>query len=317
MFRNINIILSEKYISAFRSSYLIHSLIFHKIYPSRKDMNPQNGIPLESIDIIQFEKILVYFFKRNFKFIDENDIINGNLSTFKNYIYLTFDDGYYNNILILDLLKKYNAKATFYISTNHVELKKAFWWDVQYRERMIQGKNSKYMIEEINLIKEMRWLEQEEYIIKTFGESKMLPLGELDRTFTEEELQLFSKQKGICIGNHTDNHLNLTHYSKTESIDSINKAKGYLEEITQQPIRSIAYPYGYFNEEVVKTVSELDYKIGFGTQIGNTSIEEIIDEDICLKMKRVMISGRRDIKSQLHNAVFDFSLASMIKKKIF
>ncbi len=55
-----------------------------------------------------------------FKYIKqlENDIINGKSN--KKIAYLTFDDGpYYNTYKVLDILDKYNVKATFFTTTTN------------------------------------------------------------------------------------------------------------------------------------------------------------------------------------------------------
>src|SRR5690606_26782152 len=42
-------------------------------------------------------------------------------------VFITFDDGYYDNFkTVLPILKKYNHKATFYISTNYINDKTRF-----------------------------------------------------------------------------------------------------------------------------------------------------------------------------------------------
>ena len=48
---------------------------------------------------------------------------------------LTFDDGYFNNSLILPILEEFGVPALF-IATDNIRENKCFWWDVHYRERV-------------------------------------------------------------------------------------------------------------------------------------------------------------------------------------
>lgn len=62
----------------------------------------------------KFEEQLQYLVAKNYNFLFASEI-NDNRDLNKKQIVLTFDDVTENQLLIIDLLKKYNAKATFFI----------------------------------------------------------------------------------------------------------------------------------------------------------------------------------------------------------
>ena len=128
---------------------------------------------------------------------------------------------------------------------------------------------------------------------------------------------MFSQHHSVCIGNHTHNHLNTTHYRKKELIESINIAHQFLEESIQKPIQSIAYPYGHYNEDVIETMNELTYSIGLTVDFGRNNLEQITIPNQALKIKRISIEGKFDIQNQLHNIAYGFSFLNKINKTSF
>lgn len=318
--KKVNYLLSENYINTFKYQPFVQSILLHRLYPTRKEVVPLNGSITEGIDVNQFETFIKYFHSRGYGFIDEHDIINENLSPKGRYIYLTFDDGYYNNYLALGILKKYQAKATFYITTNHIEEGKSFWWDVVYRERAKQGKDWNFILSELQSLYEIKWKDQELYLIKEFGGSALKPLNDLDRPMTKEELRQFSLHDEVTLGNHTHNHLNTTLYPKEELIFSIKKAQEYLAEVSQTNTQSISYPYGFINESVINIVESLGYKVGITTEEGKNTINEVQDPYYQLRLKRRQLSGFIDMESQCRSIDVDFSIAatlsSIVKRKI-
>ena len=311
----MNYYLSEKITKVFSFKPCIQCFLFHKVYKNRSDVNFKNGAPLEAIDINQFEIFIKFFVERNVVFIDENDILEGRLEPHRQYIYLTFDDGYYNNFWCLDVLEKYKVKSTFMISTNHVKENKAYWWDVVYREMAKNPK--KYSIQHINKsileLHTITWRQQEDFIIEHFGLDALIPKNDFDRPMNISELKLFAKHPYVTLGNHTHNHLNLTLYNKNEVIESITTAEDFLKTVTKQKISSISYPYGYYTSETVDIMKELQYKIGVTINMGKNHFSELEEENSLLTLKRNEITGYMDIIQQCRSFHTDFSLYSSIK----
>ncbi|WP_032120610.1 polysaccharide deacetylase family protein [Clostridium amazonitimonense] len=68
---------------------------------------------------------------------------------------------------------------------------------------------------------------------------------------------------GIEIGSHTVNHEKLVDISKEEQKQTLTKSKEDLEKLTGKPVTSIAYPFGVFDDNIIKLTEEAGYKLGF------------------------------------------------------
>ena len=65
---------------------------------------------------------------------------------------------------------------------------------------------------------------------------------------------------GFEIGSHTVGHLDLTLLDETDLRNELLNSKTYLEDITRKTISALSFPYGSWNEKVVKIAEECGYK---------------------------------------------------------
>ncbi len=70
----------------------------------------------ESKELEDLEKIILYFQERGYFFVTVNELTE-NLTSNLKHIALTFDDGFSNWTDTLELFKKYNVHATYFINT--------------------------------------------------------------------------------------------------------------------------------------------------------------------------------------------------------
>jgi len=308
--RKLNNWLSEQYIMAFRYFPFVQVILLHKIYDRRDQIRLENGTIGEGMDISQFEYFIKYFTKRGYQFVDEADIISGNIDNRGRSIYLTFDDGYFNNFKALKILQNYNAKATFFISTNHVKEQKCFWWDVLAREGVSEGLSEAEIEKQNVILCQLKWEEQEEQLSNKYGKSCFDPRSDIERPMTELELQKFANNDLVTIGNHTHNHLNLLLYSKREIQDSIKEAESYLNDLIGVKTESISYPYGFFEDSTVEIVKESGYKVGITTIGGQHDPQEALLKKMSLK--RNQLCGHIDIEAQCRNIHVNYSLKKAV-----
>jgi peptidoglycan/xylan/chitin deacetylase (PgdA/CDA1 family) len=303
--------LSEVIFNLETAKPFVISLILHKIYPQKSDVNFEHGTISEGITVDDFEKIILFFAKRNFTFITDKDLIKKEPLTNKKNVFITFDDGYYNNFLILDILKKFDAKATIYLSTNHIEEAKNYWWDVLYKERKKLNSTHALMNDELKYLYDLKWQEQEQYVISNFGEDSLFKSTDLMRPMTKQELKSMSNNPEFSFGNHTHNHLNLTQYSEQEIITSYTIANDLITQNTNSDVASIAYPFGFYNDEVSKITAAFGFKIAVTTTKG-------LDLDFNKKLtelNRNFISGKFSINTQCSNMLLGKSLFNRILKR--
>ena len=74
----------------------------------------------------------------------------------------------------------------------------------------------------------------------------------------------FWVKSGMCLGSHSKNHKKLTLLNTKDVKDEIINSKNELENLTGTHVNSFCYPYGLYNENIVKIVKE-KYNSAFTT----------------------------------------------------
>lgn len=291
-----------------KEPYLI-TVYLHKIYPSKKDVIPMHGKSSEGVTVEDFEAMVLYFKSRGFQFVQDKDLLNPAL-TGKKFVHISFDDGYFNNFLALPVLKKHGAKATVYVCREHIETGKRFWWDVLARERCKQSKDYKQaMAREVEMLLEMRWNEQDDYLASTFGRDALYSGHDLMRPMTRAELRELSQHGAFAIGNHTTHHQNLSLCSAEEVQQAITENQQFIREVTGTDSLSLAYPYGIIpdNWQDIERFSGL--RIGFSVEPGRNRL----NQQDKLRIKRFQLSGFHSIDAQCRRFHHNFSLVDFVK----
>lgn len=72
--------------------------------------------------------------------------------------------------------------------------------------------------------------------------------------------QIREVAKNFDIGGHTINHVNLTQISIKKAEKEIFECKRKLEEMGEKQITLFCYPYGAYNEDIVKIVKRANFK---------------------------------------------------------
>ncbi len=92
---------------------------------------------------------------------------------------------------------------------------------------------------------------------------------EFNKNIKDKELMNLSDirlwvKNGMLLGSHSKNHKKLTLLNTKEAKDEIINSKNELETLTGIPVNSFCYPYGLYNENIVKIVKE-KYNSAFTT----------------------------------------------------
>ncbi len=290
-------IISELYLKFFKEKNSLLIFNFHGLFNNKKEINQNIVDPQTWITIDQFHQFVEYFLKNNYSFISPNDILDG-LNKNNKYILITFDDGYYNNIYVLPILKKYQIPALFFISTNNVKQSKCFWWDIIYREKIKSGAAKKEILYEQNQLKSKKSEEIEQYIIEKYGEIAFKPKSDIDRPFTPHELKNFSKEKYVYLGNHTNNHAILTNYSSNEIKTQITEAQNFIKEITEITPTAISYPNGNYSDEIIKISKDTGMLLGITMEYRKNKLPIDYQNNNYMKLGRFDLSGNNNIINQ-------------------
>lgn len=238
-------------------SYLFHSVFYDKDEERLDVIDPRWAITSERL-----RRFIEKQLEEGMAFVSPDDILRG-LDGEKNYILLTFDDGYANNQYLLPLLKEYNIPATFFISADFVRLNKSFWWDVLYRERKRRNSSAEEILREQMGLRPKSYEEIEEYLIGAFGRDALKPIGDTDRPFTPSELRSFAKERYVSLGNHTTDHSTLTGHCASGAKDRILNTQEYLYGLTGIKPSAVSYPFGDYSQDTIMAAKEAGLKLGF------------------------------------------------------
>jgi len=266
---------------------------FHGLYQSivQRDLNQID--PQKNMTVNQFYDFVNYFLNRNYTFIRPEDLLAG-LDTRKRYAMITFDDGYYNNMLALPILEKFNIPAVFFVTADNVRENKAFWWDVIYKNRTKQGVSGLQIQNEQEMLKSSKHDYISDYILKNFGEGASIPWSDVDRPLTETEVKILSEHPHAVVGNHTFHHALLPNYTKDEIEVEILSANKYIADLTGITPSSIAFPNGYYNKIVLDVVREAGFRVAFSAVPGKNKLPIESNELLCIKR---FIANNNNIKN--------------------
>ena len=95
---------------------------------------------------------------------------------------------------------------------------------------------------------------------------------------------------GIDIESHTVNHVHLDTLPYEEQLKELKDSKATIEKITNKEVLSIAFPFGDYNENTLKAVTEAGYSIAFTT---NRGLANRTDNKIALD--RIYVSSEYSI----------------------
>jgi peptidoglycan/xylan/chitin deacetylase (PgdA/CDA1 family) len=311
----ISDIVSNNYVHIFNEKNSLIAFCFHGLFKNDNEIKLNYADPQQKITIDIFRQFIEYYLKHDFIFISPLDILDG-LSPEKKYILLTFDDGYRNNHLSLQILHEFRIPATFFISTNHIESNKCFWWDVIYRERLKRNSPIENYNNEVTTLKKRKNNEIEQYIINNFGKNAFTPISDIDRPFSPSELKAFSNDPFVFLGNHTANHAILTNYSPSEIKSEIGLAQIALLNLTGITPIIIAYPNGNFSDDVLTISKEIGLKLGITTIQKKNYLPINLEGINPYLLNRFFFWGDRDIKKQCDFYRSDINLGDLILKFI-
>lgn len=80
------------------------------------------------------------------------------------------------------------------------------------------------------------------------------------------DLKELSKNNFIKIGSHSYNHKKLTEYNDKDLDFQLETSKKWIEDTISKKVNLISYPFGAFDNRVLKKVKKFGYEYGFTTR---------------------------------------------------
>jgi len=273
-------------------------LTYHKVIPSLDRVIARNAY----VSIRAFEDQLKYLIRKKYKFLSINEfleLVNSKKCPSRNSVLLTFDDGSTDSYkYVFPILKRYQLPAVFFLPTEYIGSNKTFWWD--RLEALLQQTEKEDILLEINAVKRRILLRGKRNKIKAyniinklvFGNGKQISndhdaeaifkvlesaLGNKKYSYMPSTMQwdnaLEIYKAGYKVGAHTKNHCSLPDVEKPIAYEEIEKSKQVLQQKLGENICFFAYPYGYYNDSIIRMLKDLGFKLAFGLKEGHVNLK--------------------------------------------
>lgn len=241
------------------------------------------------LSLKQFEEHL-QLISRHYHPVSLKDVLSGNLSVDKLNVLLTFDDGLKNNFThAFPLLKKYKVPAVFFVTAaastsqpflfndltdvapllisgsiniegEHFQRKKIF-----LNQRLVNkdGIQLAHYFHKASQGTRARVLET---LLKNIPESQLAKHTLYYELMNEAELREISNHPDYEIGAHGFYHTDLSTLSEQELNEELQRSQQYLKHVLGKDIRSIAFPYGHYNQAVIDACEKHGFHYLFRTE---------------------------------------------------
>jgi peptidoglycan/xylan/chitin deacetylase (PgdA/CDA1 family) len=236
-------------------------LLSHSLFESKAEAMSGLINPLETLTVERLREIIDHLLTTGYTFPDPYRI--SELSIEGKYALLTVDDGYYNNVRWLDVMKEFQVPAIFFVCTSHIQSGNAFFWDVLWRERMSRRAALPKIHAEIEWLKSLPHQAREDYLVNEFGAQCLESVGDFDRPFRPAELHEFACAYGVYLGAHTRHHDNLCLLPRSAAETEIVGSVDDLEQITGRKSSMFSYPLGGSNQKVQSLVEAAGIRYAF------------------------------------------------------
>jgi peptidoglycan/xylan/chitin deacetylase (PgdA/CDA1 family) len=223
---------------------------------------------------------------------------------------LTIDDGYADNLRVLELLTRYNARAAIFISAAHIQRNERFWPDALWIGASSAGWPRRRMLATLRRLTRLPYQEAVRFLRAEFGNAILQPSGFLDRPLDPNELQVLARSPLIEIGCHAFEHT-ILHPRPPEFVrQQLLRSIDFLRASAGARPTAIAYPNGVYSSRLTEACRELGFDVGFTIEPRSASTDDIEDPDRRLRLGRFTISGGRNLRRQLAGV---FSPASAMR----
>jgi len=253
------------YIRKFSGKSLPLFLMGHRVLQESNNLSGIDRMALitgHAITDIELERRLRYVM-RFWKVGDPKEL--SKWTNYGNKFYLTFDDGYIDNVSIAGpVLNRLKIKAIIFVVAELMKFPKRLpWWDYwgDARNGTTKDDVNKYMSRCMDMKKTSQGLSRDKPM-------PYIETGE-DRIYLSlSEVKSLSEKNIFYIGNHTANHANLIELSNHEIKCDLADGSSDIKDLPNY-IPLLAYPFGYHNEKVISAVKKQNnISIAFATGNG-------------------------------------------------
>jgi peptidoglycan/xylan/chitin deacetylase (PgdA/CDA1 family) len=246
---------------------------------------------------------------RSFKLIDSFELashVHARRPLPPNAAMITFDDGYREcHDIVLPILLRQRAKATFFVASSFVAERRIFWWDaVEY----LVGRSQRtevlldYPVENsvdlgspalrrdavarfTRILKDHHGLSVSRFLDELARALDVAWSPTIERALAEKLIMTWDqvralKAAGMDVQSHTRTHRPLHTVPNSELDSELSGSRDDIEAALDGPVRAIAYPVGRGIRQSAVTCSAVEragYRLGFSNGSGSNPLNAGID----------------------------------------
>lgn len=212
-------------------------LLFHCVRPRQSSFAPEAR---DELFIYQkdYENLFLELKDMGYCFELPNSITTHQ----SNICSVTFDDGYANNLLFLDIAKKFSIPFIIFINSYNVKNQVPFIWDLHEKLKLAPPDTA--------------GIPYRELYQKLTSEDKATLLTEAHRPLSQEDLSALSKNPLVHFGLHTHHHQLLTRRFLNELQDEIYNNIAFLSQFNNSLLKDLSLPCGQFDKRSLKELKK-------------------------------------------------------------
>ena len=198
---------------------------------------------------------------------------------------VTLDDGYDDALTVArPILERHDVPATCFVVSGQVGNPRGFWWDELHRVFMhtprlpqslvmeIAGRRYEWQIPQDSGPREAIFWELYRALLPLGERERLTALDQLaacaaasttapasDRTLDARGLEALAAGGLVEIGCHTATHPQLATLHQEEQLREMRESRAMLEEVTDHPVATLAYPHGSFDGHSVAAAREAGF----------------------------------------------------------
>lgn len=249
------------------------ALIYHSVDPVQGDLEHEI-VPAHGSERFAAQ---VRHLKRRYRIVAADELLAAAARRRRGEpfpVAITFDDDLRCHVdVVLPILDRHGATATFFLTGASLEGPSAFWWerlqrsmDAGHDPPLPEGSSpsrARPSIHEIGRRIERMSPAERDHVSAVLAE-KVGP-DALDSGLRAEGVQALVA-RGMSIGFHTLRHDPLPSLDDDALAQAMIAGRAELEAVTGQALSSIAYPHGHVDERVVAAARSAGFQLGFTTR---------------------------------------------------
>ena len=281
--------------------------LFHRFFLDEELAPPMGVFPHERVSVSRFEDLIRGLKAQGFSFVLPRDVAAGR-HIGKRAVMITVDDGYADNVRVLPVLERHDAKAAVFICPANIVGNKRFWPDALHIGAMREGWRLARTRRQRRALTKLPCSAAERRLVDWFGADILTPSGALDRALSVDELRTMARSPRVEFGCHGYDHTVLAPRSDGFVLDQLRRSRSFFEQVIGYAPAAISYPNGVYSDALLGLCRDFGFKTGITIEArGNRLGPQTAPQDM-LALGRFTVSGTRRIDRQIHSTQVRWSV---------